>query len=211
MKRKLTYILLITTLCIEAFSLDFYNDTPLLNPRVQENKLPWGEYILVRSYKKTTQLLKSDNAKIYLFTDRDNMKDSEIFVSAYSRFGDIILEASALSQHEFNTTVEKAIRYGDSSASSTIPFHGCERFMEEIDKGIKPKKDDGNYFIYIKTGDKSTDLMTINTFWKKLSLRNLLSGEKFPAGFYNVYIDESYDKNIKKIILEYSGKIKKSL
>ena len=210
MKRKLTYILLITTLCIEAFSLEFYNDTPLLNPRVQENKLPWGEYILVRSYKKTTQLLKSDNAKIYLFTDRDNMKDSEIFVSAYSRFGDIILEASALSQHEFNTTVEKAIRYGDRSVSSTIPFYGCERFMEEINKGIKPKKDDGNYFIYIKTGDKSTDLMTINAFWKKLSLRNLLSGEKFPAGFYNVYIDESYDKNIKKIIREYSGKIKKA-
>ena len=207
MKRKLAYILLIAaTLCLEAFSLDFYNDTPLLNPRVQENKLPWGEYILVRSYKNTTQLLKSDNAKIYLFTDRDNMKDSDIFVSAYSRFGDIILDAAALSQHEFNTTVERAIRYGDSSVSSTIPFHGCERFMEEINKGVKPIRIDGDYFIYIKTGDKSTALMTINTFWKKLSLRNLLSDEKFPAGFYNVYIEESYDKNIKKIIREYSGK-----
>jgi len=147
--------------------------------------------------------------KIYLFTDRDNMKDSEIFVSAYSRFGDIILNAKTLTQHEFNTIVERAIRYGDNSVSSTIPFYGCERFMEEINNGAKPKKDDGNYFIYIKDKDKSIALMTINGFWKKLSLRNLLSSEANPAGFYNVYIDQSYDKNIKKIIREYSGKIKK--
>ena len=210
MKKKLAYILLITTtLCLDAVSLELYNDTPLLNPRVQENRLPLGEYILVRSYRNTTQLLKSDNMKIYLYTDRDNMKDSEIFVAAYSRFGDIILNAATLTQHEFNTAVEKAIRFGDSSVSSTIPFHGCERFMEALNSGVKPVRNDGTDLIYIKDGNKSTALMTIDGFWKKLTLQNLLSSEKIPAGFYNVNIDESYDKNIKKIIREYSGKIKK--
>ena len=209
MKKKLLIILTITTLSLEAANLNSYRDTPLLNPRVQENKLPWGEYVLVRAYRNTTQLLISDNAKIYLFTDRDNMKDSEIFVSAYSRFGDIILETPALSQHEFNIRVESAIRYGDKRESSTIPFHGCERFMEELNNGVKPKLDDGEYFLYIKDGNKSTALMSINLFWKKLTLRNLLSSEDIPAGFYSVYVDECYDKNIKRILREYSEKIKK--
>ena len=210
MKRKLLVILIIiTSLCLEAANLNSYRDTPLLNLRVQENKLPWGEYVIVRSYRNTTQLFISDNAKMYLFTDRDNMKDSEIFVSAYSRFEDIILNKSALSQHEFNTIVEKVIRYGDNDVSSTIPFHGCERFMEELNNGVKPKIDDGEYFIYIKDQNKSTSLMTINLFWKKLTLRNLLSSEEIPAGFYSVYVDECYDKNIKRILREYSGKIKR--
>jgi len=202
-------ILVIITLCLEAANLHGYRDTPLLNPRVQDNKLPWGEYILVRSYRNTTQLLVSDKFKIYLYTDRDNMKDSEIFVSAYSRFEDIILETPSLTQHEFNVRVERAIRHGDKNKSSTIPFHGCERFMEEINNGVKPKLGDGEYFIYIKDGNKSTSLMSINLFWKKLTLRNLLSSENIPAGFYNVYVEDCYDKNIKRILREYSGKIKK--
>ena len=210
MKRKFAILLIAAaTLSLEAANLNSYMDTPLLNPRVQENDLPWGEYVMVRSYRNTTQLLISDSAKIYLYTDRDNMKDSEIFVSAYSRFEDIILHSSTLTQHEFNIIVERVIRHGDNSVSATIPFYGCERFMEEINNGAKPTKDDGEYFIYIKDGNKSAALMTINTFWKRLALRNLLISEKVPAGFYNVYIDESYDKNIKKIIREYSGKIKK--
>ena len=210
MKRKLTILLIAAaTLYLEAANLNSYMDTPLLNPRVQDNDLPWGEYLLVRSYRNTTQLLISNNSKIYLFTDRDNMKDSEIFVSAYSRFEDIILNISALPQQEFNIKVERVIRYGDNSVSAAIPFHGCERFMEEINNGAALTKDDGEYFIYIKDGNKSTALLTINTFWKKLTLRNLMRSELVPAGFYSVYIDESYDKNIKKIIREYSGKIKK--
>ena len=210
MKRKLLSILIIiTSLCLEAANLNSYRDTPLLNPKVQDNKLPWGEYVLLRSYRNTTQLLISDSAKIYLFTDRDNMKDSEIFVSSYSRFEDIILDKTTLTQHEFNIIIERVLRYGDNSVSSTIPFHGCERFMEELNNGANLRIDDGEYFIYIRDGDKSTSLMTINLSWKKLTLRNLLSSEKIPAGFYSVYIDECYDKNIKRILREYSGKIKK--
>jgi hypothetical protein len=210
MKKKLLSIfIIITTLCLEAANLNSYRDTPLLNSRVQENDLPWGEYVIIRSYRNTTQLLISNDTKIYLFTDRDNMKDSEIFISAYSRFEDIILDRATLTQQEFNIIIERVIRYGYNSISTTIPFPGCERFMEEINNGAEPKKNDGDYLIYIKDENKSTALMTINTFWKKLTLRNLLKSEKFPTGFYSVYIDECYDKNIKKIIREYSGKIKK--
>jgi len=210
MKRTATSIFLIViTLSLEAANLNSYRDTPLLNSRVQDNKLPWGEYVLVRAYRNTTQLLISNNTKIYLYTDRDNMKDSEIFVSAYSRLEDVILNRPALTQHEFNIMIEKIIRDGDKSVSSTIPFHGCERFIEEINNGLKPQIDDGEYFIYIKERNKSTALMTINLFWKKLTVRNLLSSEEIPAGFYSVYIDECYDKNIKRILREYSGKIKK--
>ena len=210
MKKILIAIfLIITTLSLESTALRSFNDTPLLNPRVQDNKLPLGEYVIVRSYRKTTQLLVSKNFKIYLYTDRDNMKDSEIFVSAYSRFEDLILESPVMTQHEFNTTIERIIGYGDRSVSSTIPFYGCERFLEELNAGVKPEKRDGEYFIHIKDGNKSTSLMSINLFWKKLTLRNLISSEHIPAGFYSVYVYECYDKNIKRILREYSGKIKK--
>lgn len=208
MKKLLYIIIVFTAVCTEGASLRDFRDTPLLCSKVEENNLPFGEYSLIRSYRNITQLVLSVNTKIILYIDRDNQKDSEIFASSYSRLEEVHLNLPSMNQHEFNLAVEKLIRSGDSSASSTIPFPGCDKFIEEIKKGPVPDRNDGEYFIYLKDNKTPVSLMTINPFWKKLTLRNILNEQKVPSTFYSIYIDECYDKNIKKIIREYSAVLK---
>ena len=202
-------VLLLSSLNSYTAGLKSYRETPLLNAKVQENKLPFGEYSLVRSYRNVTQLLISVNTKIILYTDRDNQKDSEIFVTAYSRIEEVILNVPTIQQHEFNLAVEKLIRKGDSSSTSTIPFPGSEKFLEGIAKDVKPVKDEGEFFIYLRDNNRPVSLMTINLMWKKLTIRNILNEHKVPSTFYSIYTDESYDKNIKKILREITGEIKR--
>jgi hypothetical protein len=209
--KKIVFIIIILFPAFKSYTADLkaYRDTPLLNAKVQENDLPFGEYSLVRSYKNVTQLLVSVNTRIILYTDRDNRRDSEIFVTAYSRLEEVILNVPALQQHEFNLAVEKLIRKGDSGSTSNIPFPGAEKFLNEIKKGAKPVKDEGEYFIYIRENNQPVSLMTINLLWKKLTIRNILNEQKIPSTFYSIYTDECYDKNIKKILRELTGEIKK--
>jgi len=202
-------IILFCAAYANAAELKAYRDTPLLNSKVQENQLPFGEYYLIRSYKNITQLLISKNTKIILYTDRDNQKDSEIFVSGYSRVAEVILDVPTMQQHEFDLAVEKLIKNGDNSSSATIPFPGGDKFIEEIKNGLKPEKNDGEYLIHLRENNIPVSIMVINIFWKKLSLRNILNENKAPSGFYSIYINECYDKNIKKIIREYGAVIKK--
>lgn len=206
--KKILCIIILAAFCAEGADLKDYRETPLLCSKVEENQLPFGEYSLVRSYRNFTQLLVSVNTKIILYTDRDNQKDSEIFASAYSRLEEVHLNVPSISQHEFNIAVEKLIRTGDSSSTSTIPFPGGDRFIESIKNGAKPGQTEGEYFIYLKENGVPVSLMAINQFWKKLTLRNILNEQKIPSTFYSIYIDECYDKNIKKIIREYSAEIK---
>jgi hypothetical protein len=208
-KKLLTVFILLTAVYAYTADLKAYRETPLLNAKVQENILPFGEYSLIRSYRNVTQLAVSVNTKIILYTDRDNQKDSEIFVTAYSRLEEVILNVPSMQQHEFNLTVEKLIRKGDNSSTSTIPFPGGDTFINEVNRGVKPDKNEGEYYIYLKENSTPVSLMTINLMWKKLTLRNILNENKNPSTFYNIYIDECSDKNIKKILREYSAAIKK--
>ncbi len=210
MKKYITLLLILFSVNIYTADLKSYRETPLLNSKVQENSLPFGEYSLVRSYRKVTQLLVSVNTKIILYTDRDNQRDSEIFVSAYSRIEEVILKVPTIQQHDFNLTVEKMIRKGNSGGTLTIMFPGGEKFIEAVNKGAKPDKADGEYFIYLKENGSAVSLMSINLIWKKLTIRNTINEDKIPSTFYSIYIDECYDRNIKKILREYAAAIKRS-
>lgn len=196
---------------IQLYSGDLrsWRDTPLFCSKVEDNHLPPGNYTLVRSYRNFTQLVVAHDSKIILYTDRDNRKDSEIFVSAYSSTDGIHLEAPALHQHEFNLAVEKSIMQGDNSTGTTIPFPGGDIFFNEIKKGAAPEIHDNDYYIYLKENGSASALLTINQTWKKLTLRSLTNEERSPSTLYSIYIDECYDKNIKKIITGYMAIIKK--
>jgi len=216
MELKMKKIFIITIIIISAVhaeSADFksWRDTPLFCSKVEENHIPYGTYSLIRSYRTVTQLLVSLNEKIILYTDRDNQKDSEIFVSAYSCTRQIHLDLPSMQQHEFNIAIGKLIRQGDTGIDSTIPFPGGDKFIDEIKKGMKPDKKDGEYFIYLKNDSSSAAIMTINQQWKKLALCNISYQNKIPSSFYSIYIDECFDKNIKKIITEYTSVIKKTV
>ncbi len=212
MKKILTVIIIfIAGSFSNAAKLESYRGSPLLCMKVEENILPFGEYYMIRSYRNITQLLISINTKIILYTDRDNQTDSEIFVSSYSRIEEVHLNERSIPQNEFNLAVEKFIRNGDNSNIATIPFPGVEKFIAKIKDGLKPIKEDGEYFIYLKENGSPESLMTINLLWKKLTLRNMLNENGIPSTFYSIYIDESNDRNIKKIIREYSSILKNSL
>jgi len=208
-KRIIIIICMLSSVYINGADLKGYRDTPLLCSKVEENHLPYGEYSIVRSYRNVTQLLISANAKIILYTDRDNQKDSEIYVSAYSPIEEIHLEASPMQQHEFDLAVEKLIKKGDTGVSATYPFTGCDTIIDELQTGLKPEKVDDEYYIYLKRNSRPVSLMTINLLWKKLTLRNIPNEENTPSIFYSIYINESYDKNIKRIIREYFAVLKK--
>lgn len=210
MKRIIISIIILTSAYAFSADLKSYRETPLLNAKVQENKLPYGEYSLIRAYRNVTQLLVSVNTRIILYTDRDNQKDSEIFVTAYSRLEEVILNVPSLQQHEFQIAVENLIRNGDNGSTLTIPFPGVEKFIEEVKNGTVPIKNDGEYFIYLKKNSKPVSLMSLNLMWKKLTIRNILNENRVPSTFYSIYLDECYDKNIKKILREYSSVIRKS-
>jgi len=207
-KSLITAIIILTAACLDGAGLDSYRGTPLLSTKVEENHLPAGYYSLVRSYRNVTQLVISVNSKITLYTDRDNRKDSEIFVSSYSLLDMVHLNAPSMQQHEFDIAVENLIKKGDHCNSATRPFPGGDEFFEKIKKGIRPEKEDGEYFIYIKDNNRPVSLMTINQLWKKITIRNMLDENKVQFSFYSIYIDECYDKNINKIITGYTTAIR---
>ncbi len=191
-----------------AASLEGYMGTPLFDYSVMGNRLPAGEFTAVRSYRGITQLLFSTHMKAVLYTDRDNTADSEITVSAYNLFENRKIEGEPMTQHEFNLAVERLIRKGDA-VSESIRFPGGDSFISEIIKGLKPENNDGEHYIYIKNSGRPDSLMTVNIFWKKLTLRNMKKSDGTPTSFYSIYIDQCYDKNIKRIIREYASIIKK--
>lgn len=208
MRNILFIILQFITLSVQAADLEGYLGTPLLNYRVQDNILPDGDYVLVRSYRSITQILISEGNKLILYTDRDNEKDSDIFVSSFNRLNGIILSKPAISQHEFNLRVAGIITGGDISGTASIPFYGAESYMEEVKKGLVPEKNDGEYFMFLKENGRVLSLMTLNPTTKKLTIRNMSDRNMKPVNFYNIYIDECYDKNIRRLITGYSSIIK---
>ena len=181
--KKLIIIAMIIIPLTYADSADLksWRDTPLFCSKVEENHLPCGSYTLVRSYRNFTQLLVALDTKLVLYTDRDNRKDSDIFVSAYSCTDEIHLVVPSMQQHEFNIAIEKCIKQGDNGTGATNPFPGGDKFIEEIRKGIKPYKEDGECFIYIKENNTPVAIMTINQLWKKLTLRSRANEKKSPV------------------------------
>jgi len=208
MKGILLSIIILFSITIQATELEGYMGTPLFNYRVQDNKLPDGEFVVIRSYRSVTQLLIATETKLILYTDRNNVKDSDIFVSSFSRINDVILSEPSMSQHEFNIKITKIISTGDRGKTSAVQFYGADIYMDEIKKGLKPEKTDGEYYIFLKDNGKDKSLMTINPILKKLTIRNLTDRKGNHMNFYSIYIDECYDKSIRRIITGYSSVIK---
>ncbi len=201
---------MIITVHSAAVEINGYMGTPLLHYRVQDNILPDGEYVFVRSFRNVTQILIVSERKFVLYTDRENDRNSDIFVSAYSLIGRVILSEPSINQHEFDMKIDKILSKGDMSSSSSIPFHGADKYMDEVKRGIKPEMNDGEYFVFLKDNGKNISLMTLNPYWKKMTIRNMKYRNDQYTNIYNVYIDESYDRNIRRIIIKYSSIIKNS-
>ncbi len=199
-----------------ASPLNMPNDMPLFHYRVQENILPRGEYVFIRSYRQITQILVSKDRNILiLYTDRNNMKNSDIFVSSFSRLDSKILREKTISQWEFNFMVETYLENGDSREYSTRKYIGLRHYIDEIKKlgidmnTIGGKLHLGREFNIEKKDQRgiTTSKIFIDPFWKKLAFRNTTDNQGRFNKYYEVYINESYDRNIKRLIRNFSRRL----
>lgn len=201
---------LIILMLINTAVLTGDSDTPLFRYRVQENRLPYGNYVLIRSFRNVTQLLISKDWNILLlYTDRDNRKDREVAGTGFSRVDSVILNIPPLSRSEFNHIIETFLIEGDSREFSTAQSRALKFFIENVnEKNINYSKEDTEHrFRLIDENGEVFSAMNFDPFWKSISIRSAKNYRGETNLFHEVLIKETWDKNIKKIIRQYSLKL----
>lgn len=206
---KKTSIILLTAMLLFHYKSDAYcgiNDTPLFDYTVQNNNLPYGEYVLIRAWRNVTQLLISkDNNTLLLYTDRGNMKEDKINGTGFSRVNSVILDAAPLSRGEFNHIVESFILWGDSREFSTSTYRGLDYFINNVSEDfILYSKENTEHKLRLVNNEKKI-LASVNfdPFWKSLSLIEKNNGAD--DTLHHILIKNSYNRSIKKIIRKYSS------
>ena len=211
---KIIKTLLLLLLCaVPARSaLTGDTDTMLFDYTVQKNKLPFGEYILIRSFRGITQILIStDVNKLYLYTDRDNTKSGYIVSSGFSQIDSVILEAPEMDQFLFDNLVGQAITQGDPREISTMRYPGLGRVLALLRSGdVKITNDESESLIRIK-GIRGMDpfVLKYDAPWNKLTLRYDTSGPEYLPLYWQIYINESTDRNIKPLLRKFSADVRK--
>ena len=207
---KLSHIILLMLLCAVPGRpvLTGDTDTMLFDYTVQNNKLPSGEYIMVRSFRRITQLLIStDVNKLYLYTDRDNTRPGHIVASGFSQLESVILQPPEMDQFLFDSMVGQAITHGDPREISTMRYPGLGRVLALLRSGeVKIVNDDSESLIRIK-GISGLDpfVLKYDAPWNKLSLRYDTTGPEYMSLYWQIYINESSDRNIRPLLRKFSA------
>lgn len=187
-------------------------DTMLFDYTVQNNKLPFGEYIMVRSFRQITQLLIStDVNKLYLYTDRNNTKSGHIVSSGFSQIDSLVLQAPEMDQFLFDSLVGQAITQGDPREISTMSYPGLGRVLALLRSGdARIVRDDSESLILIK-GIKGMApfVLKYDAPWSKLTLRYDTTGPEYRPLYWQIYINESTDRNIKPLLHKFSSDARK--
>jgi hypothetical protein len=212
---KKTAIILLTSILMlnytEAANSGI-NDTPLLDYTVQNNNLPYGDYVLIRSWRNVTQLLISKDYNILLlYTDRNNRKDSAVTANGFSRVNSVILDVPPLRQSEFNHIIETFLVQGDSREFSDRKFKGLDYFITNTgEKFIRYSRENTVHKIRtINDGNEIVSSVNFDSFWKSLSIRDKSMGAD--GNLHHILITNSYDKNIKKILIKYASLLSEKL
>lgn len=207
------YFVIITALAVPAPLGSQYNDTILFDYTVRNNDLPYGDYIMIRSYKKVTQVLISvDVNKLYLYTDRDNTIPGKIITSGLSRVESTIIRVPELEQYQFNFIVRRVLEDGDKREISTMRFPGLNTVLEMIKSGgASVVSDDNESMVRISgiTG-MARYIMKFDLPWNKLSLRyDAGGGDNLPL-LWQIRIEETSDPNIKPFIRRFMAEANKA-
>ncbi len=206
---KRTSIILLTAMLLfqyEPVAHCEINDTPLFNYKVQNNDLPYGEYVLIRAWRNVTQLLISkDHNTLLLYTDRGNIKEDKINGTGFSRVDSVILEIPPLRRGEFNHIIESFIVWGDSREFSTSTYRGLDYFINNTSEDfiLYSKENTEHKLRLINNEKKITASVNFDPFWKSLSL--IEKSNEADGTLHHIVIKNSYNKNIKKIIKRYSS------
>lgn len=209
MNLKTTGIILLIALLLlyyEPAAHSGINDTPLFDYKVQNNNLPYGEYVRIRAWRNITQLLISkDHNTLFLYTDRGNLRDNKISGTGFSRVDSVIINIPPLSRGEFNHIIESFLIWGDSREISTSKYKGLDYFINNVSEDfILYSKEDTEHKLRLLNNEKKI-IASVNfdPFWKSLSVMEKDKGAD--SYLHNILIKNSYNKNIKKIIRKYSS------
>jgi hypothetical protein len=208
---SIIYISLITltfTDTTEARQYDCMRDFPLFDYRAEGNKLPWGDYVMIRSFRETTQIIICRNYYHYtVYTDRNTLKEGEITASGYTELGQAITSPPVPTQLEFDTMLRDYILNGVSSGDGVM-FYGVKYFMDKIgsDKTVIDRASE-EYIMRVEENGTLTEI-TIDARWKKLVIKRIKSDTE-ASGCPPVYIDQTLDKTLKRVITEFAYKIRK--
>ena len=193
-----------------------YFDKPLFNYNVIHNKIPYGNYMMIRSTRKVSQIFISKNwSKIFLFTDRNNIKVSPITASAYERLKMRKLNNIKMRQSIFFEKIESILVKGDSHELTNYPFPGLELFHENLKNGKATIKKYGySYIVTMKNNDSTfydTAQLTLDIVRNNCIImrRGIQKIDLYDDLKYPIYIVQTYDTRIKKLLRFYSLKFKK--
>lgn len=209
-RRLLLAMLLLLFPVPGALTRERYLDKPLFDFNAGKNRLPFGEYRLLRSQGRTTQVMISERwHTLILYTDRDNRVDSDIFSSSYSRFSLTPVEHRELGQVEFDRLVETILRSGDRRAGTTCPYPGLEELVGAAAGGAPVTKEGMRYIVESAERDRSKRV------WMGIDVRELncriqfLYGIASPAGeiLHPVSVIDSEDRRILRVLREYVGRL----
>ncbi len=203
---RLAFLALVPAFCL-AFTGNTFLGKPLFNYDIDKNRLTLGSCEAVRSYRETTQLLVSRNHwDVALFTDRENGRDSRITAVSWSRLALVPPRREAMGQAEFSARVVELITRG--SGKTAERFAGLEDFLS-LGKGSRLTKT-GSRFEGEISGPGGVTMMDLDFLEGNLSImkKRALNGPRREVVRYPVYIRETRDREIRRVINLYNLKFR---
>jgi len=204
------FLLIFQFILTEGYTRQFdcMRDFPLFDYRAEGNKLPWGDYVMIRSFRETTQIIICRNYYHYtIYTDRNNMQEGYITATGYTELGQMITSPPVPSQQEFDTMLRDYILNGISSDKGDI-FYGVKHFIDRIGKdNTVIDRHSEEYIMKIEENGTTTEI-TVDARWKKLVIKRTRA-ETEASRCPSVYIDQTLDKTLKRVITEFAYKIRK--
>lgn len=187
---------------------DCMREFPLFDYRAEGNSLPHGEYVMIRSFRETTQIVICRNHYQYtVYTDRNNLKEGDITASSYSDLSQIVTPAEPPSQLEFDTMLRDYALNGLSSGE-TVMFRGINYYIEGIEsENTAIDRYSEEYVMRINEEGSVTEI-TVDARWKKLVIRRI-KGDTEASMCPSVYIDQTLDRTLRRIITDFAYHIRK--
>lgn len=193
---------------LQGVIFDCSEDIPFLEHRAEGNRLPYGDYVMIRSFREITQIIiRRDTYKTFVYTDRNNMLEGDITVSAFSEFDMTVSYPAVPSQDEFNSMLTGYLRYGYSANGMNV-FSGLLPIIDRIRNGNYTLERFSDEYTIRFTDNGREQEIVIDPRWKKLVVRTLKGGPE-AARCPSVDVDQTQDRNIRRAIYDFLSRIKK--
>lgn len=207
MQRKISchvivLVLLITLLCKTGGGGQSLC-VPLFDEVLENNKLPQGNYMLLRSHEKVTQVLVVRGRSMVLYVDEDNTRDGVIAARAYSP-GMTGVSQKSMSQGAFTRVVEELIVHGQKDEGGGPGYKGILAYVRLAARNRTHFSHKGYFYTVREMGGtkpRLVSVMKMDCIFHSLHIKNILGGNR--GIVFPIFIKDSRDSNIKALIKRY--------